>query len=338
MSADVEVDGLRPGKVRNKTTTAKKFAVIVDWDPPNAWEDLSTSGFDLATAVSHYEVDLVSGGSVVAQDLHVVRTKVRFDRDVGSGPYSSKVRVIGHDMEFATEDAASGSATPEGVSFGETTGAITKTQMGTLGISRYGTTTQMNAAVAVDGDIWINTSFTPKRVYRYEAGAWQYAVDGAVLVAGTVIADAVVAGAIDGHTITGAIFRTANSATPRLQINASDMDIHWYSGAGANLAWVGRAAGNLHVWEDTGTLFLHGSGGIYLDGGGDVTLDSPLEMLAAVDLNGNNLNNIASDALKFSTRTLTATAGAQGAPPGQVAGYVRITVEGVNYKVPFYNI
>lgn len=265
MSANVEVDGLRPGKVRNKTTVAKKFAVVVDFDPPNAWEDgtlFTATGDNVSSAVSHYEVDLLdSANNLVAQELHVLRTKVRFDRDVGTGPFKSRVRAIGHDLEYQTEDAASGAASPEGIAFSEVTGTVTKPQMGQLGISRYGSTAAMNAAAAVDGDIWINTDYSPSRPYRRVAGAWVYQVSGDVLQVGTVIADGVVAGAIDGHTIngvliTGSTFRTATTGT-RIEITSGNV-MTFYTASGP-IAQFNASVLNLNVGSDTpGATFVVG--------------------------------------------------------------------------------
>lgn len=87
---------------------------------------------------------------------------------------------------------------------------------GSLGVSRYGSTSAMNAATAKDGDIWLNTDYTPARPFYRRAGAWNASIDGVVLLAGTVLADAVVAGAIDGMVITGATVQTAGTGSRRI--------------------------------------------------------------------------------------------------------------------------
>lgn len=224
-----------PGKVASVTTKSDHKAVIVKWTPPTTWSDGSSTDFSVRD-IDHYEVDLyTSTGTLVNQHLHVLHTQTRFRFDSSGADldttktYKAKVRAIGKLGDYQTEDAAAGTASPTLIVLGSDTsgdisdlpGSITKSQAGSLGVSRYGTYAAMNAASAVAGDIWIATTRPdgttyaslglPSHPYRYSGSAWTDSQDGAVLQAGTVIADAVVAGAIDGMIITGATVQTASS-------------------------------------------------------------------------------------------------------------------------------
>jgi hypothetical protein len=206
-----------PGKVSGIQTIPKTRGVVSRWTEPSAWSDGSTDDWT-EDAVQRYDVELWRAGAKV-DDARVKGNRKFWPMTKAEAQltgYSTKVFAVGVDGDATDADPPAGSATPEDITLGNIDGTVSKAQMGTLGISRYGTTTQMNAASAVDGDIWINTSFSPTRIYRRVAGAWVYQMHGNVLQAGTVIADAVVAGAIDGHTITGVVitaatFRTAPS-------------------------------------------------------------------------------------------------------------------------------
>jgi hypothetical protein len=226
-----------PGKPTGIQTIAKTRGVVSRWTEPVAWSDGTTDDFT-EDAVQRYDVELWRAGAKV-DDARVKGNRKFWPMTKAEAlltGYSTKVAAVGVDGDAVTADPPAGSATPEDVTLGNIDGTITKPQMGTLGISRFGSTASMNAASAVDSDIWINTSFSPTRVYRRVSGAWVYEIKGDVLQAGTVIADGIVAGAIDGETITGvtitaALFRTDVTGADRIQMGEASFRerIRWYN-------------------------------------------------------------------------------------------------------------
>ena len=216
MTVEAEVITKIPGRVRNRSVVGRTRSVVVKFDAPNAWSDGTTDDWSV-DEVAHYEIDLLRNGVLFEQDLQVKSLRKSFPiaKADSWGNWSARIRAIGRDEQYATEDAATGAAVPENAgaeSFSELSGSISVPQMGTLGISRYGSDSAMWAATAKDGDIWINTSYSPSRVYRRVGGTWTYGTQ-ITEVFGTIIADAVIAGAIDGHTINGVYITGGRLAT-----------------------------------------------------------------------------------------------------------------------------
>lgn len=330
MATFVEVDGKKPGRVQNRQIIAKTRAVVTKFDPPTTWDDLTTEGFS-EDLIDRYEVTLRRGGV----DLETQTGKgTRYvwpmtKAEAALTGYGFRARAIIEDLEPGVEDAATGSVTPEPITvpFTDITGSIDYSQSGSLGMSRYGTTTQMNASPAKDGDIWINTSFSPTRVYRRVAGSWVYQVSQDI-IAGTIIADAVVAGAIDGHsivgaTITGGTIRTGTSGN-YIEMTAGLQDrIRFHSdilaigGAlvsdGTSLSIFGPQASG----GTTGALTLH-SGGAAVVGG------TYLEVLGQVRVGNASTAPAANSQVSF---YFNSTFGSNGAVVFKKSNGATITIE-----------
>lgn len=322
----------KPGKVTGKQVSTKTRAVRVSYTPPTTWSDGTIDGFSLEE-VDHYIVVLKGNNGIeITRDSHFRGTQKTFhftkaEMNALSLPLSADVYAVGIDGDNDGADGGASSASPSEIDAGDLTGSVSYTQMGTLGVSRYGTTAQMNAASAKNGDIWINTSYSPPRVFRYEGGVWNAAIDGSILVAGTVIADAIVAGALDAYVLNAVTIYAANFYTATSQgqagmaIRSNNQDIEWRASfpSGALRAFVGRAAGNLHVWENVQSLFLYGETGISLSvGSGNVEL--PATRL--------------SQRLDFNNGTGAAIGSANF---GANEGTILIKVGGANKRIPYWN-
>lgn len=260
MATAVEIDGKKPGKVQNRQIIAKTRAVVTKFDPPITWDDLTTDGFS-QDLIDRYEVTLRRDGvDIETQSGKGTRYVWPMTKaEAALSGYGFRAKAIIEDLEAGEEDAAVGSVQPEPiiVDFTEITGSIDYSQSGSLGMSRYGTEAQMNASPAKDGDIWINTSYFPTRVYRRVQGAWVYQV-AQDIIAGQLIADAVVAGAIDGHTIVGAIiiggvFRTMDTGQyVELATGSQQHKVRFMSDGieRGNISLIGTG-GQMATWADS---------------------------------------------------------------------------------------
>lgn len=385
----------KPNKVTNRVATPAPRGVKTKFTPPTAYDNgevLARDDIDRFRVTLKRSATGASGSYTVFDTIESKSdtnlfplTKSQYD-NWKDHSFKIAVDVIPFDGEEVadtdTELEAGTGASPESsgaTSFSELDGTLSYNQMGSLGMSRYGTTTEMNAATAKNGDIWINTDYSPKRVYRYEGGTWNYGV-GVDAIFGTIIADAVVAGAIDTYdfnavNIEGAFISTSGS-NDRIELRDDELKVFY---GGNMVGWIYGSSNGIEILASEHTRFylqnnlvhMQSNAGIQLTlGNSQISTVGPLSIggnlimnsnnitgvgtitattvnpsnLAATQLtgtlntNGQSISGIASDALKFTTRLLSATAGGQGAPPGQVAGYVRVQVEGINYKIPFYNV
>jgi hypothetical protein len=292
----------KPNKVTNRRADPAAQAVRTSFDWPTAWDNgdpFDSSDVDTVTVTlkrsptgntgTFVDVDTIESKSR-KNTFHLTKSQFdswkthKFKIAVDINPVDGDPVV---DLQADFESGVQASPEAAGVSdFSELTGSVDYTDLGsTLGISRMGTTTQMNAASAKDGDIWINTSFSPTRVYRRVSGAWVYQLHGDVLQVGTVVADGIVAGAIDGEVITGATVQTAAAGSRVVLDGAGAQDsVQFFSGATlkGSIKWNGfsilisnfDAAGSLHL-SSSGDIVLNASGG-NVNIGGDTQTDGLL--------------------------------------------------------------
>ena len=281
-SATGTITGKKPGKVTGKQVVTKTRAVVVKYTAPTVWSDATAMDPE---DIDHFKIVLKNnGGSTVETDnLHKGLYKTfhftKAEMNALNTPLHADVTAIGVDGEDDGVDGIASSATPTEIAISDLTGSITYAQSGTLGVSRYGTTTTMNAASAKEGDIWLNTSYSPVRIYRYLSGAWAAHTLDTTLLAGTVIANSVVAGAIDGHdingvnitgsvisgaTITGGTFRTATSGA-RVALSESVPGLATFYTSGGDAVVVGAAySGSATAFDVIGHIRVQGD--IEIDG------------------------------------------------------------------------
>lgn len=120
-----------PGKVpaASREVIPKTRSVVVKWEPPTAWADGSTEGWD-ESEVQHYEVSLkrtASGGGVTWIDdslnkPYIIKgtravfplTKAEAESTTAGFPkFAARIKAIGWDNLGDTPDTETGDATPE---------------------------------------------------------------------------------------------------------------------------------------------------------------------------------------------------------------------------------
>ena len=264
----------KPGKVRNRTVAGRTRAVVVKFDPPNTWDDLTTDGWD-ATEVAHYEVSVYRNGSFYDQDLQVksLRKSFPIPKADANGNWSAIVNAVGHEGESTTPDAATGSAVPEAAgaeTFSELGGTLLSGHLpAIIDASKFVTGVRPHhyganpPANPIDGDVWFDSNVGKVKKYYSSARTfynnttgtyqstgtgWIVAADGNDVFAGSVVADVIrgsyiyglviEAGSFTGGAITltgsGSIFRTGPSNVDGWRIEISNTSAE-------RLSWIQRS-------------------------------------------------------------------------------------------------
>lgn len=247
----------KPNKVSGRSIVSKTRGLKCKWTPPTTWSDGTSAGFS-PSEIAYNVVTLRRAGA----DVETVRvgggeTDFCFfpmtKAEAALTGYSFSVTTYGWDEDFATPDAATGSATPEGLGVGSSDiddGAITYPKFGSsvAGIVFTSSTTtprtldgrttetlntpptHPTGGSFKAGDVCYNSA--DKKLYRFDGTWWRRAADGGDFTAGSIVADDVTAGTFRGLTFIGGVFKSAETGK-RVEIsNSASEEINWYNDLG----------------------------------------------------------------------------------------------------------
>jgi hypothetical protein len=110
------ISGRKPGKVRNRSLTAKNRGLLATWDPPDRYDGDGATNPDFDEAdVQDYDVELWRSGAKVDEQKRHKGLRYLFDltpTQTKLSGYQLKVYANGVDGDASTPDAEAGSAAP----------------------------------------------------------------------------------------------------------------------------------------------------------------------------------------------------------------------------------
>lgn len=228
--------GKRPGKVTHKERESGPTWIEWSWNPPGGWADGTTIGWT-ASEVAGYRVDVYRNGVLQPEKSSPFKqnTTHRIKVPKGSTGWTRQVTAIGWDEE---DDGPQVDSTPMAEPGLGITGSdipagvvdyskLASSLPGFAPTGFYGTPTTNGLAAPntrsrlvsgpsgswKNGDMVLNLSESPYRLYKYEDGIWYRATEGNDLTAGSILADNITAGTFTGLGFYGGTFRSAVGTT-----------------------------------------------------------------------------------------------------------------------------